>query len=519
MRAASGRTVVTRAYATSPLRLLMPANPGDAAWVYTSSFGGGLVDGDRLVVDADVGAGASVFLSTQASTKVYRSPRGTSTEMHARVGAGALLVVAPDPVVCFAESRYQQTQQFDLDAGANLVLVDWVTAGRHASGERWAFDEYRSRLRVREKGRPVVHDAVALLAAHGPLAVRMGRFNVTGVALLRRGPRAVRGGRPAARVEGAALSRRAGELLAATPVGDGGCLLRFAGESTERMSRTLRACLDVVPATAGRRSLVEEVVASGGSMETEEHDASGPAGNRQTHAPPGRRPGAEAAGPRPAAELRRGDGAHRHAAARVHPRRPPVAELMDLGRRMLGRTDVLDGVAEMIDEVQVEGTFPDGTKLVTVHHPIVAEQGDPALAFYGSFLTPVEGRACRCPAVRARARAGPRDRAGRRHRPERGTSDRDRLRVQSRRPPHPGRQPLSLRRNEPGAGLRPPAAYGMRLDIPAGTAVRFEPGETKTVTLVPIAGARVIRGGNAWASGPVVADPDLSGIGRPGGTH
>jgi urease beta subunit len=53
------------------------------------------------------------------------------------------------------------------------------------------------------------------------------------------------------------------------------------------------------------------------------------------------------------------------------------------------------------------------------------------------------------------------------------------------------------------------ASYGMRLDIPAGTAVRFEPGETKTVTLVAIAGARVIRGGNAWASGPVTEMPDL----------
>ena len=63
-----------------------------------------------------------------------------------------------------------------------------------------------------------------------------------------------------------------------------------------------------------------------------------------------------------------------------------VAELMDLGRRFLGRDDVLDGVAEMIHEVQVEGTFPDGTKLVTVHHPIVAEHGDLALALYGSFL-------------------------------------------------------------------------------------------------------------------------------------
>lgn len=63
-----------------------------------------------------------------------------------------------------------------------------------------------------------------------------------------------------------------------------------------------------------------------------------------------------------------------------------VAELMDLGRRMLGRAQVMEGVAGMIEEVQVEGTFPDGTKLVTVHHPIVLEHGDLALALHGSFL-------------------------------------------------------------------------------------------------------------------------------------
>lgn len=51
-------------------------------------------------------------------------------------------------------------------------------------------------------------------------------------------------------------------------------------------------------------------------------------------------------------------------------------------------------------------------------------------------------------------------------------------------------------------------AYGMRLDIPAGNAVRFEPGERKTVQLVALAGARVARGGNAIASGP------LEGAGR-----
>src|ERR1043165_5368683 len=64
----------------------------------------------------------------------------------------------------------------------------------------------------------------------------------------------------------------------------------------------------------------------------------------------------------------------------------PVRELMDLGRKLLGRSQVMTGVSEMIYDVQVEGTFPDGSKLVTVHHPIAAENGNLALALHGSFL-------------------------------------------------------------------------------------------------------------------------------------
>jgi urease subunit gamma len=47
-----------------------------------------------------------------------------------------------------------------------------------------------------------------------------------------------------------------------------------------------------------------------------------------------------------------------------------VAELMQLGRTVLTRDQVMEGIAEMVDEVQIEATFPDGTKLVTVHEPI-----------------------------------------------------------------------------------------------------------------------------------------------------
>src|SRR6201995_697268 len=63
-----------------------------------------------------------------------------------------------------------------------------------------------------------------------------------------------------------------------------------------------------------------------------------------------------------------------------------VAELMNLGRQLLGHNQVMPGVPEMIYDVQVEGTFPDGSKLVTVHHPIASENGDLALALYGTFL-------------------------------------------------------------------------------------------------------------------------------------
>lgn len=62
-----------------------------------------------------------------------------------------------------------------------------------------------------------------------------------------------------------------------------------------------------------------------------------------------------------------------------------VAELMDIGRQLLGRRQVLPAVAHLLHTVQVEGTFPDGTKLITVHDPIATENGNLELALLGSF--------------------------------------------------------------------------------------------------------------------------------------
>ena len=245
------RSVVSRAYATSPLRLLTPANHGHAAWIYTSSFGGGLVDGDRIAMDIDVGRGAAAFISSQASTKIYRSPGGTCADMHARVAADGLLVVAPDPVVCFSGARYRQTQTVELADRAALVLVDWVSSGRHAAGERWAFDEYHGRITVRLDGRLLVHDALALRAADGNLRERLGRFDVLAVVVLAGTTLAGAASSLVATVSGAPLSRCADQLVAATALRDCGCVVRFAGTSVERVGRTIREFLGFLPALLG----------------------------------------------------------------------------------------------------------------------------------------------------------------------------------------------------------------------------------------------------------------------------
>lgn len=180
-----------------------------------------------------------------------------------------------------------------------------------------------------------------------------------------------------------------------------------------------------------------------------------------------------------------------------------VAELMNLGRQLLGRNQVMSGVPEMIDDVQVEGTFPDGSKLVTVHHPIAGEHGNLALALHGSFLPVPEVAVFKpvpdepVPGAIAIQEGDIELNAGR------ATLE---LPVTNL-----GDRPIQVGSHyhfiETNAALEfdRGAAYGRRLDIPAGTAVRFEPGETKTVKLVDLAGRKIIRGGNNLAGGKVSA--------------
>jgi urease subunit gamma/beta len=189
-----------------------------------------------------------------------------------------------------------------------------------------------------------------------------------------------------------------------------------------------------------------------------------------------------------------------------------VAELMDRGRQFLGRRQVMEGVPELVAEVQVEGTFPDGTKLVTVHHPIAAMDGDLTLALYGSFL-PV-------PDVSIFQTGQVEPLPGEVQTPAGDlTLNADRKSI-TLSVTNLGDRPIQVGSHyhfiETNASLKfdRAAAYGMRLDIAAGTAVRFEPGESRTVQLVEIAGNRVITGGNNLAGGPVSDANKAAALGR-----
>jgi urease subunit gamma/beta len=145
-----------------------------------------------------------------------------------------------------------------------------------------------------------------------------------------------------------------------------------------------------------------------------------------------------------------------------------VAELMQAGAHVVTADQVMDGVADMIHDVQVEATFPDGTKLVTVHDPVrgAAHRAAPGSVMTGEGdIVMNEGRATLTLAV---ANGGDRP-----------------IQVGSH---------YHFFETNPALKFDRAKARGMRLDIPAGTAMRFEPGQTREVRLVALAGRREVYG-------------------------
>lgn len=245
------RTVLTRSFAASPLKLLNPKNNGPAAWSYVATYGGGLVGGDRVDLCVDVEADAAAFIATQASTKVYRSDTIATQRLQARLAEGSLLVLLPDPVTCFAGARYRQKQHVRMAPGSNLLLVDWLTGGRIRSGERWQFHEYSNQTMIWRDERLALHDSLRLTPDDGDLAARMDRFNCLALVVIC-GPSLRAAAQHLVGTFGSGpVTRRPDLLLSSAPLDDDGALLRMAGLSVEEVGAVLRQHLSFIPSLLG----------------------------------------------------------------------------------------------------------------------------------------------------------------------------------------------------------------------------------------------------------------------------
>jgi urease subunit gamma/beta len=156
-----------------------------------------------------------------------------------------------------------------------------------------------------------------------------------------------------------------------------------------------------------------------------------------------------------------------------------VADLISFGATLLTTDDVLPGVMDLMPMIQVEATFPDGTKLVTVHDPI-----RPGTRPYKMERTPGE---VIVPDEEVEINAGRRETT---------------LKVLNTgdRPVQVGSHYHFFETN-PALDFDRSSAFGMRLAVPAGTAVRFEPGESKEVTLCEFGGTGELGGLNSLTDG------------------
>jgi urease accessory protein len=157
-------TVLADCRSVLPLQVLAPvALTGPAAVVSMLNPTGGVLGGDRLTVDVEVGRGAHACLTTPSATRVYRTA-GEPAVQHVRltVAADAVMEWVPDHTIPSAGASLRQTFEADVGPGATLIAVDAFAAGRVARGEAWRFARLDSALTVRDAMGLVLHDRFVL---------------------------------------------------------------------------------------------------------------------------------------------------------------------------------------------------------------------------------------------------------------------------------------------------------------------------------------------------------------------
>lgn len=277
--------------ASYPLKLLapdaLPSQPANIALCYTLAYGGGLVAGDVVSLRVEVDDGCGLVMLTQGSTKVFKHRSGirpqshriirdidrttgvsgellTRQRLHVTLGSEALLLLLPDSVSPFRDSRYSQTQRFVLPASrtASVIVLDWVNSGRGQRGpgrtfaaeggeEVWAMGLYGSTNEVFVGDTLIMRERMVLDTDGGADCSRIGHrlapYHVYATVLIL-GPHTT-----ALQAHLQQLSQETSQMQVTRPAAvlwaysqtdvQGG-ILRLAGKEVEEIMGWLRAALD-----------------------------------------------------------------------------------------------------------------------------------------------------------------------------------------------------------------------------------------------------------------------------------
>jgi urease accessory protein len=174
LRHAGTRTVVADCYYHVPVQVLRPVYLDDhgTAYVYLLNPCGGVLGGDTYTLQVTLEAGARAYLTTPSATKLYAAHDAMAQQrIDITLGAGAVLTYLPEQTIPFADAAFQQHVHLRLGSGACVFLGDIVAPGRLARGEKFAYREYCSRLRIDDaSGAVLVVDQCRLQPPRQPLA-------------------------------------------------------------------------------------------------------------------------------------------------------------------------------------------------------------------------------------------------------------------------------------------------------------------------------------------------------------
>ena len=462
------RTEPERLFETGGLRWRFPrsSNPCEAAIVNT---GGGVAGGDSYSVSLALSEGAEVEATTPSAERIYRSD-GPAAAIATRLTltSGARLFWLPQETLLFDGARLERRLEVETSGEAELLIAETLVFGRLAMGEIRIDASVKNSWRVRRDGQLVFADETRIDHAGATLerkAVGAGaRALSTIVALspniearlpdLRAALKRRRLRRREWRKRLRRTDRRSPSRRILRPIAHGPCRVHCRAWRTKAAAVALRGreiCRTAKTYEEGRGPM---------NLTPREKDklliamAAMVARRRLERGVKLNHPEAVALITDFVVEGAR-DGRS-------------VAELMEAGAHVVSADQVMDGIASMIHDIQVEATFPDGTKLVTVHHPIRGaddkEIPGEVMVEPGEIVMNV-GRETLMLDVS-------------------NSGDRP-IQVGSH---------YHFFETNPALKFERAKAKGYRLDIPAGTAVRFEPGQSRSVRLVAIAGKREVYG-------------------------